>query len=142
MAICSSHEFCTCDVYTKNRKTSVDNNGSAGSKCSTHSNKENDTNMSNHKEKKFFTGVVGFFKKNMKSIKGKFTEMQFKEKAITFKNDVFDSIKKTVKKAKKLINDDEIESNSLSNNNNQKQTKTQNSIHSIIINQIDPNTQP
>ena len=78
----------------------------------------------------------------MKSIKGKFTEIQFKEKAITFKNDVFDSIKKTVKKAKKLINDDEIESNSLSNNNNQKQTKTQNSIHSIIINQIDPNTQP
>ena len=105
-------------------------------------NKENDTNMSNHKEKKFFTAVVGFFKKNMKSIKGKFTEIQFKEKAITFKNDVFDSIKKTVKKAKKLINDDEIESNSLSNNNNQKQTKTQNSIHSIIINQIDPNTQP
>ena len=44
MAICSSHRFCTCDVYTKHRKTSVDRNGLAGSKCSTHSDKKNDTN--------------------------------------------------------------------------------------------------
>lgn len=45
MAICSSHRFCTCDVYTKHRKTWVDNNGSAGSKCSTHA-KQDDYNNS------------------------------------------------------------------------------------------------
>lgn len=35
MAICGSHRFCTCDIYTKRRHTCVDKNGS-GSKCPTH----------------------------------------------------------------------------------------------------------
>lgn len=37
MAICSSHRFCTCDVYKHSDKTNVDWIGIAGSKCSTHS---------------------------------------------------------------------------------------------------------
>ena len=56
MAICSSHRFCTCDVYTKRRKTSVDKNGSAGSKCSTHSNKKNDTNSRIESDSKSYGG--------------------------------------------------------------------------------------